>query len=390
MADRRLLLLSPESPWPPYGGGAMRTYTLLEYFRRHYGVDLVVFRDPSQPDPRASIPPDAAQQVVVLELPVHSRHLWSRGWRNLRRLARGAVPLVDRFAGFESQLATLLAGRSYDVGIIEHFWCAPYVTVLRPLCRRLVLNLHNIESRLLESSAAIVSPPLRIALQRFADHCRDAEKLYLGQFDLLLATSAADAACLPTYPTAVVPNALPSWPVPCVEKDHSLVFSANFAYAPNHDAVSWFSRSIWPEVADNFPNLRWRLVGRGVDSVVPLLSASPRIEWTGPIDDALSAIARSNLAVVPLRAGSGTRFKILEAWAAGVPVVSTSLGCEGLQAISGTDLLIADDARSFVDAIVLILKDSGLCERLSRSARIKFESQYSWNAAWRALEEAGF
>ena len=389
MSDRRVLLLSPEPPWPPHGGGPMRTLSLLEYLRRHYIVDLVLFRDPAQPDPRLGVPPGAADHLVVLDLPLHARHMWSRGWRNLRRLARGAVPLVDRFAGFEFQLQSLLAGRSYDLGLVEHFWCAPYASVLRPLCRRLVLDLHNIESVLLETSAEAAAPPLRLALLRFAARCREAEAEYLPQFDLLLVTSPTDASRLPAFPTAVVPNTLPLSPIPSVEKDDSLVFSGNFAYSPNHDAVSWFARSIWPEVSLQFPQLRWRLVGRGIESVLHLLSNSPRVEWTGPVDDALAAIARSRLAVVPLRAGSGTRFKILEAWAAGVPVVSTSLGREGLEGAPGDHFLIADDTASFVDAIVLILKDSLLAARLSRSARVLFESEYNWNAAWRALNAIG-
>lgn len=390
MPDRTALLISPEKIWPPHGGGPLRTLSILEYLRQRYTLDLVLFHDPAQGDPRLGIPAGAVRDVLVIPLPFHSRGSWARATRNLRRLARGAVPLTDRFAGFGPHLADWLSGKSYDLAIVEHFWCASYGVLLRPVARRLVLDLHNIESTLLDTSAAAESGLHSLALRRFAACSRRQEQRWLPGFDLLLAASRTDAERLPPgSAVAVVPNTLPAVNSPAASPDGSIVFSGNLAYAPNCDAVAWFAREIWPLLRRRRPGLRWRLVGRGHEAVASHIAGDPSIECTGPVDDAVACIAQSSVAIVPLRAGSGTRIKILEAWAAGVPVVSTSLGCEGLDCTPGQHLLIADQPAAFADAIVKILASNSLAEQLRCSARVRFDSHYNWSAAWRALSEAG-
>ena len=111
-----------------------------------------------------------------------------------------------------------------------------------------------------------------------------------------------------------------------------------------------------------------------------------RIEVTGPVPDALPEIARAKVAVAPLLAASGTRLKILEAWAAGVAVVSTSIGAEGLNARDGEHLLLADDAASFAGAIDRLLRDPELRHKLGNAGRTLFESEFTWDAAWSRLD----
>src|ERR1700688_2484559 len=129
MSTNRALFLSPEAPVPGAGGGGLRSASLLEYTRAPSHV-----------------------QVFSFHLPHHSKSPWARAWRNGRRFIRAAPPLLDRFAGFESQLNPVLGDR-YSLGVIEHFWCAPYARALRPHCDRLVLDLHNIESQLARTHA---------------------------------------------------------------------------------------------------------------------------------------------------------------------------------------------------------------------------------------------
>ena len=118
-------------------------------------------------------------------------------------------------------------------------------------------------------------------------------------------------------------------------------------YHPNQLAVRFFRREIWPRLRDRWPGLAWRLVGKNPEAVRQFTSGDPRIEVQGQVDDAIAELARARVAVVPLLAGSGTRLKILEAWAAGLPVVSTTLGAEGLPARDGEHLLLADGAAAF-------------------------------------------
>jgi glycosyltransferase involved in cell wall biosynthesis len=110
----------------------------------------------------------------------------------------------------------------------------------------------------------------------------------------------------------------------------------------------------------------------------------------GSVDDAVETLAGARVAVAPLLAGSGTRLKIIEAWAAGVPVVSTTVGAEGLDATHDRDLLVADTALDFAQAILRLLASEELCSHLAANARQHFERSLNWTAAWSHLEAAGY
>ncbi len=111
-----------------------------------------------------------------------------------------------------------------------------------------------------------------------------------------------------------------------------------------------------------------------------------RIEVIGEVDDAVRELARARVAVVPLLAGSGTRFKILEAWSAGVPVVSTSIGAEGLPARDGENLLIADGGPAFAAAVTRVLENANLGRALGQAGRLLLERDFTWDAAWKKLD----
>jgi glycosyltransferase involved in cell wall biosynthesis len=353
---------------------------MLEYLARRYTLDVIAFREPGAADPRDAFPPGLVRDVQVLDLPDHSKSAAARAIRNLDRIRRDAPPLIDRFAGFRLPLH-----RTYDLGVVEHFWCATYADNLRPHCRRLVLDLHNIESVLLERCAETESLAGRIALQRFAKACRRLEQELLPRFDLLLVTSKADRDRV--NGGFIWPNTIPYTPRQSVVKAHEIAFSGNMEYHPNTAAVYFFATSVWPILRSREPELVWRLVGKNPHALK--LPPDSRIQTTGAVEDALPLIAGAKAAVVPLLSGSGTRFKILEAWAAGTPVVSTSIGAEGLDAQHGEHLLIADDADQFAAAVLSVLYEDALASRLAEAGRALYESRFTWPVAWKMLESAG-
>ena len=191
-----------------------------------------------------------------------------------------------------------------------------------------------------------------------------AAALHVGADDI--GTDAGPCPQLaPAASVAIYPNALPAMSVPQVGEEPIVVFSGNFEYHPNIDAVDFLVNSIWPEVRKKCPELRLRLVGRGEGFIRHLLPSGFEIEVTGPIDDALTGIAAARIVIAPLRAGSGTRIKILEAWAAARPVVATLLAAEGLEYVKDRDLLIANEGPSHLAAQLL-----GLNADPERRARI--------------------
>jgi glycosyltransferase involved in cell wall biosynthesis len=388
-------MLAPEAPYPLTGGGATRTASLLEWLARRYEVDLVVFQEPGNADPREALPAGLVGHTTVIPLVPHARHLAARIWRNAGRFVRGAPPLNDRFSGYELELAAALGEKTahrYEIGVIEHFWCAGYAPLLRPHCRRLVMDLHNVESMLHRRNAASSHHLERLMMARFAGALERLECSVLPVFDSALTPSTEDAKVVaglaPHLPVIVYPNAIPAVARPETSKDTALVFSGNFRYHPNRRAVEYFYREIWPVLAARNPELVWRLIGKHPEAVRDIIAGDPRVECTGPVDNAIAAIARGQAAVVPLLSGSGTRVKILEAWAAGVPVVSTPIGAEGLAARPGVEICIAQSPEEFAAVTQKLLDSPSLRKAIGDAGRKRYEDGYTWEAAWRKLDAA--
>jgi glycosyltransferase involved in cell wall biosynthesis len=349
----------------------MRSASLLEYLRAKYCVD-----------------------VVSLSLQTHSRSLGARAWRNFSRLARGAAPLFDRYSGHEEQLREQIRGRQYAFAVVEHFWCASYEALLRTCCGRVILDLHNIESELARTHARAARWPLSWASARFAQAYWRLERAWLPRFDLVLVASEEDRrrirhtqakACA----TCVYPNALPPIELPKVPEEHFIAFSGKLEYHPNIEAVRWFAQAVWPRIRERDAALEWRLIGRDPQAVERFVRGDRRVKLTGPVDNAFAEIGRAKVCVAPLLSGSGTRFKILEAWAAGRAVVSTSLGAEGLGARHGEHLLLADHPAEFAEAVLDLLTDADRRRRLGEAGRSLYVEDFTWPAAWRRLEESG-
>jgi glycosyltransferase involved in cell wall biosynthesis len=150
--------------------------------------------------------------------------------------------------------------------------------------------------------------------------------------------------------------------------------------------VRFFRREVWPRLRDRWPNLVWRLVGKNPGAVRRYTAGDARIEVAGPVADAVREIARSRVAVVPLLTGSGTRLKILEAWAAGVPVVSTSVGAEGLPVEDGETALLADGAEAFAGAVTRLLTCMELRRKIGGAGRLLLEKEFTWETAWKKLD----
>jgi glycosyltransferase involved in cell wall biosynthesis len=341
----------------------LRSASLLEYLRTKYDVSVASFT-----------------------VPYHSKRFAARAWRNGWRLMRGVPPLIDRFAGFEAQLAPALNGRRYRVAVIEHFWCAPYAAAIRPHCDVLVLDLHNLESELAATHARAASGVEAVLHRRFADAYKKLEREWIPKFDLILATSEEDRRRIEHPNVVVYPNALPVIEAPSVAEENCIVFSGNLEYHPNIEAVRWFASAIWPRLRDGNHGLKWKLVGCNPSAIADVVKGDPRICVIGPVEDAVARIASARVAVVPLLSGSGTRFKILEAWAARRAVVSTTIGAEGLNAHDGEHLSIADDPSQFATAVQLLLDGPARGRAMGEAGRALYLDRYTWPAAWKKLE----
>ena len=161
-------------------------------------------------------------------------------------------------------------------------------------------------------------------------------------------------------------------------------------WPPNADGVEWFARQVLPRVRAQVPAARFTAIGKQPSNSRIAIAPDSSIHLPGYVADLQSFWERSGAFVVPLRAGGGMRVKILDAWARGVPVVSTRVGAEGLACSDGENVLLADTAAEFAEAVVRLLSDRALAERLGKGGRATVERHYNWRrayAAWDAVYE---
>ena len=370
----------------------MRSASLLHFLADRLAVHLITFRDRDSSDPTPFLNPGLAETVTCVSLPHHDKKTLSRIYRNTGRLLRGQLPLTDRFGQAQAlrRVETATRNQSYSLAVIEHFWCAPYLDVLRPRARRVVLDLHNIESALHAACAASEPWPQKVGHRFFQRTARRMEGAILADFDLVLVASEADRGRVleiaPAANVAVYPNSIPWAPQPRVEEEDVIAFSGNMEYHPNVTAVRHFRRRVWPLIESKAPSFRWRLIGKNEFAVRSLVADDPRIDLTGPVADAVGELARAKVVVVPLLAGSGTRVKILEAWAAGRAVVSTAIGADGLAVQNGENIRIADGPREMAEAVLELLNDDLARKRMGEQGRKTYEAGFSWPAAWETFE----
>jgi glycosyltransferase involved in cell wall biosynthesis len=370
----------------------LRSASLLHFLAQRFRVHLLTFVEEGLPNPEPFLPKGLVDNITTIYLPWHNKRTVSRLYRNTGRLIRGKLPLDDRFSEGQSLRRVALAteGQSYEVAVIEHFWCARYLDLLRKRARRVVLDLHNVESVLHEGCSRTEPWPHKIGHRFFQHTARRLERSLLAEFDLVLVTSDADRQRVlersPRARVAVYPNALPFRAVPEAEEEDIIAFSGNLEYHPNVNAIKYFHKEIWPRLKKDGARLRWRLIGKNEAGVRALIGDDPRVEFTGPIGDAVAELARARVVVVPLQAGSGTRIKILEAWAAGRCVVSTPIGAEGLPARDGENIRIVHSPGQMAEAVLELLADAPQRERLGRAGRATYEAGFCWSAAWKTLE----
>jgi glycosyltransferase involved in cell wall biosynthesis len=257
-----------------------------------------------------------------------------------------------------------------------------------PACRDLpiVCVHHDIESLLLARRAAVETDRWKRAyLQLQAGFMRNVERRWAPRAALNVLCSERDAARLkeiaPGAATAVVPNGVDTTAfVPESGAESGVAFVGGTNPAPNFDALTFFCQQVLPHLQAAAPEVRVRWIGRASREQQLEYRDRYGVELTGYVSDEKPLMRQAACHVVPLRVGGGTRLKILNAWAMGKAVVSTSVGCEGLNAIDGDNILIRDEPAAFAAAVADVLRNSALRERLGQRGRATTERQYSWDA----------
>lgn len=382
-------MISPEAPYPLDGGGPLRTASLLNYLSLRYDVDLIAFKHPGQRVVEM-LPAGLVNRAETIPLDPHKNSFFARAARNGMRLVRLKPPLLDRFSGYDLEIEQVVEKRTYDVAVLEHFWSASYLPLARRHARRTILDLHNIESTWHQSCAEAGGFGRSLVHRCFHYAAVRQEQHWFKECDLALVTSREDARRISQIAggtaVCVYPNAIPWRDVISCETDFSIAFSGNLEYEPNRVGLHYFFLNMWPALKARFPALKFRIIGKNAHAIQQDVAGVEGVECTGAVEDPFQWLSQARVAVAPLLSGSGTRLKIIEAWAAQKAVVSTSIGAEGLGARHGESLLIADEPEEFVKAIERLLTDEGLRQNIAKGGRDEYERKFTWPIAWKSLD----
>jgi sugar transferase (PEP-CTERM/EpsH1 system associated) len=384
----KILFLTHLLPYPPNDGARIRSFNLLKTLARLHKVTLVSFIN------------ETTRQEDVEELRgyVHDLKTVFRAQKYaVKDLLKGVCTsepftIINYRSTEMSEVVVKVLKDGCDAVHCEHLNMAQYASAACGVKR--IIDMHNIESEIVRRYGARVSNPLKSLYARMtADKLAKYEQKILSSFDLCTAVSARDAEQMSRYcsNTIVVDNGVDLDSFIFRDRDVTkpkLVYTGWMKYHANDDGAKFFCSEILPLIKKGEPDITIDIVGKEPSDEVLKLSEISGVNVTGVVPDVRPFINAASVYVVPLRVGGGTRLKILEAMAIGIPVVSTGVGCEGLGVTNNENILIADSPEEFARQTLRLLGDASLRKRLVADARALIEKRFSWKTIGKRLLEA--
>lgn len=396
----KLIWFSHFIPYPPRGGSFQRSFHLLRQVARDYEVHLVAFNMHSaSPEQLEEYGRELGKFCARVEF-------WepSVAWRSVEWWARLAFSPFSRvpysclslWSGSLAERWKLLL-RATEPALVHVDSIDLGLYFLEPPTCRMVLNHHNCESAMMFRRAQQEENPFaRLYLRGQAGKLQRLEQVLCPRFHGNVAVSEQDRKHLlslaPGAHIHVVENGTDTEyfaPVPGAEEPDSLVFAGSLDWYPNVSGLEFFISQVWPLLKQRRPQLRLYLAGRSPSySLIRRAERDPAITLVPNPEDIRPWVARGAVFICPLLDGGGTRLKILDALAMGKAVVSTTLGCEGLQVTSGENILVADDPRDLAGEVLRVLDSPELRVRLGQAGRALVERQYNWSVLGAQLRQA--
>ncbi len=403
----KLLVLTPQLPYPPHQGTTLRNFNILKHLAPRHDITLLSFGTAAELDNAA---PLRALCRHIEIAPYPTRSLAQRAWTTL------TSPLPDMALRLESdemhaRYDALVRRESFDIVQVEGIEMARYVLQSKIANHKLkvVFDDHNAEYVLQRTAfeadarrparwhAALYSLIQWKKLERY-------ERAMCRAADHIVVCSKADARAITALfhpPDAslaiskrqskitVIPNGVDTefyTPAETPRDEPRLVFTGKMDFRPNIDAMTWFAAEILPRVRAEIPQAQLVIVGQKPAPAIRALARQPGITVTGWVADTRPYLRDAALYIVPLRMGSGTRLKVLEAMAMGKAIVSTTRGIEGLE-LTEREVVVADTREEFARAIVSLWRDSARRRALGQNARALAETRYDWRALVPRFEE---
>ena len=384
----RVLHFAPRVCWPLDTGAKLRNYHLARVLSEQADITLLAFTDAQQS--LGQLERFYEQVVSVPRDPGYTLSKIIRG-----TLGSTPLPVLNYTTGsMKRALESILQKQNFDIVQVESIHLMTYLPIITTARQRplVICDWHNIESELMSRYSEREPNILKRAYAgKTARLMTEFERRAMREFDAHIAVSQRDAQQLgnlnPDAKVFVIENGVDTAyyeeaadsAANATSQPDRIVFVGSMDYHANIDGAVSFARDVWPGLRDRHPELSFTIVGRDPAPEVRALATHPGIEVTGTVDDVRPSYREALAAVVPLKVGGGSRLKILEAMAAGVPVVSTTLGAEGLDVHDGEDILIGDTNEQLAERIVSVIESKELRHRLSAAGRALASERYDWS-----------
>lgn len=387
----KVLILMPYTPVPANFGGAMRIYYLLKSLAGNHKVTVLAFGNPGRANLMEEEFGYLVDDIHIVPEP------WSRKYKRFGQVysifsSQSYSNICCYSDKMQEKIDELLSDREYDVVHCE-FPCMEQYDFKNGVKK--VLDAHNVEYENFRRMWKKCRSPIKKWYYK-----KEYEKVYLEEIralsnqDLILATSKNDIEIIKRdvndKPARAVPNGVDTSffrPKGSDPEPYSIVFTGMMGYTPNSDGMLWFLDEIFPIVLEKIPQAKVYIVGnRPPESLKK--RQSDNVIVTGFVDDVRPYVWKSNVFVVPLRMGSGTRLKVVEALAMKKPVVSTTIGCEGINVEHDRSILIEDSPEKFASYVVELLKNKKLRDRLTEEGYELVTSEYDWSVVGEKMLEA--
>jgi glycosyltransferase involved in cell wall biosynthesis len=395
----RILVVADFFPWPPTNGGLLRLANSIEALGQIGEVELFSLFDERKPDRTVPATVKLARVGTTPYPSIDRSNRWRATW-----LAHRGVPMeVAMRSADEAPRRAFHSWSDQQYDLVWFSTAATYHWLGRPALGPTVIDFIDLEGEKEKQRVALsrigtedrgiaARARLLVARRQALLNARDwssFQRSVAGEVDRVVLCSEVDVLRSGLSNAEVIVNTYPK-PVRALAREAvgtppRILFQGTFDYGPNVDGAVWLATELGPLIRSRLPGVEISLVGRA-SSRVDALHDPPRVSVVGMVPDMEPELARADLAVVPVRYGSGTRLKILESFAHRIPVVSTTIGAEGLDVHHGTHLLLADNAQGFAEACERVLVDQPLRTAMVTAAERLYLDRYQSSVAGQRIQ----
>ncbi|MES2704584.1 MAG: glycosyltransferase [Bacteroidota bacterium] len=384
----KILFLANRVPYPPYRGDKLKIYNLARRLKDRHELHLLTFAQTKE---------DLGYKEELEKIFKEVHFVYLPKWKSAMNCLKGGVDskplqvLYFQSGEMQAQLDGLLARHSYDAIHVQHLRMSPYLAKRKDLPR--ILDLPDAFSLYWERRKTVKRGMLTTIFENIEQKRVLKYEQVLEDYNLALTCSAEDLAYLKnTHNTGnlrLLPNGVDLQTFAARGHDythgHTILFTGNMDYAPNVDAVVYFTETVLPRIKAKCPQVKFVIAGqRPVKKVADL--ASEDVQVTGFVKDLAEMYNSASVVVAPLRFGAGTQNKVLEAMAMGVPVVCSHIGFGGLGIESGQGAIMQTDPVAFAESVISLLSSAEMRERVGREGMRVIRERFDWDIVAKTLE----